>query len=175
MYYLSLATGNKEVDLAKFFNSIGTAMEEACNKRGNALPSRRVWTPRYTRYPLTGVNASPIPTLLLLLDISQCSTRQESRKHVHAHSGLNSKLTETMVTANQLMNGACLIFQSQDDRRFTLGLSMCATKLSLILFDRSGMVSSEQFDIHKMPKLLVRVLAGIMLTDTSTIGYDSYH
>lgn len=64
------------------------------------------------------------------------------------------------------------MFESQDDRRFIVQLSICQGAIYSTVLDRSGVVSSESFDINKYPETFVRVLAGIMLALQSAIGYD---
>ncbi|KAF8958361.1 hypothetical protein BDZ97DRAFT_1668674 [Flammula alnicola] len=65
-----------------------------------------------------------------------------------------------------------MVFSSQDERRFHIGVSFCRTEVRVYFFDRAGVVGSVKFDLEKEPKMLIRLLAGLTLSDLSAIGFD---
>ncbi|KAJ7507262.1 hypothetical protein B0H11DRAFT_2185726 [Mycena galericulata] len=77
-------------------------------------------------------------------------------------------------TLTQLLNGASLVFSSQDNRRFVVSLSFIAGNIRLFVFDRVGLVTTFPFDLHEDPESFVRVMAGLMFTkDPALLGYDT--
>lgn len=45
--------------------------------------------------------------------------------------------------------------------------------MSAYVFDRAGIIGSTKFDLAEDPHSLIRLLAGLMLTDGTLIGFDS--
>jgi hypothetical protein len=54
-----------------------------------------------------------------------------------------------IATLIQLAGYAHEVFRSQLDRRFASGFMICENLMRLWVFNRSGLYSSEKFDIHK--------------------------
>ncbi|KAG2099254.1 uncharacterized protein F5147DRAFT_814342 [Suillus discolor] len=69
---------------------------------------------------------------------------------------------------------AYLIIQEQPWRRFVLAYSICANMLRAHYFDRSGVIISLPFNIHKSPGSirLCDVLAALTLPDSRHLGLD---
>lgn len=158
--------GDMERQLADFMNSIAVAMVALCHSQSKPLPPERRWGVKLCDSQCGGEKASKISSLLLF--------NEEDGPWLDAISQSTLALNNDVESAvGQLANRASLFFQSHDDYRFRLGLSICSSKISLHLFDRSGMLISQPFDIHETPELFARVLAGLMLTDCAAVGYDS--
>ena len=62
-------------------------------------------------------------------------------------------------TLVELVGYAREVFGSQRDRRFVPGFTICGSVMWLWVFDRSGVYSSEKFDINKGPERFVKVIA----------------
>ncbi|KAF7975925.1 hypothetical protein HWV62_8195 [Athelia sp. TMB] len=63
-------------------------------------------------------------------------------------------------------------FRECIDRRHVFGLVLAGRKLTVYLADRSGILGSETFDIHKEPLRLIRVIAGLTILRPSRLGWD---
>lgn len=161
--------GDKEHQMACFFNEIYMCMSASCRKYAKRIPKGRKWTV-HTRGSSRPAGSSRNPDLLLFQNadgteswydaISQCNLRW------------SDSAQDSEAAIGHLTNDVSRHFRVQDDWLFRLSLSICATKVSLLLFDRAGLIASEIFDIHESPELLVRILAGMMLSDISVIGAD---
>ncbi|THH06157.1 hypothetical protein EW145_g4277, partial [Phellinidium pouzarii] len=75
-------------------------------------------------------------------------------------------------TYKQVLDCAHLIFCSQLNRRFVLGVTLMGHIMTFYVFDRSGALCSEKFNIMKNPEKLVRVVVGLLFSDRIDLGYD---
>ncbi|KAG6084752.1 hypothetical protein E4U16_001117 [Claviceps sp. LM84 group G4] len=66
------------------------------------------------------------------------------------------------------------VFADQPTRRFAHAFSLCASKMELWVFDRSGAYSSGIFDIHDEPDKLARALVGYAIMDDDLMGLDTF-
>ena len=66
------------------------------------------------------------------------------------------------------------VFADQPTRRFAHAFSLCAFKMELWVFDRSGAYSSGPFDIHNEPDKLARALVGYATMDDNMMGLDTF-
>ena len=66
------------------------------------------------------------------------------------------------------------VFGSQPDRQFVPSFTICRSVMRLWLFDRSGLYSSEKFDIHKEPERFVRVITGYALITNAELGLNTF-
>ncbi|TGZ79883.1 hypothetical protein EX30DRAFT_349851 [Ascodesmis nigricans] len=64
------------------------------------------------------------------------------------------------------------IFGTQPGRRYVHAFSLCESLLRCFLFDRSGVVASEHFNIHSKPELVVRVFAAYLYGSPDWTGFD---
>ncbi|KAL5498631.1 hypothetical protein ACEPAH_1986 [Sanghuangporus vaninii] len=76
------------------------------------------------------------------------------------------------VFAEELEQHARMTFRVQNTRRFTLGFSLANTTMTLFKFDRSGILASSRFDVHRCPRHLVRVIIGMALGENYYLGHD---
>ncbi|KAG0700785.1 hypothetical protein DFH29DRAFT_1054037 [Suillus ampliporus] len=69
---------------------------------------------------------------------------------------------------------AYLIMRDQPWRRFVIGFSVCANQLHAHYFDRSGLIISHPFHIHKNtgPIRLTEMLGTLTLSDSHHLGFD---
>ncbi|KAJ7507264.1 hypothetical protein B0H11DRAFT_2319013 [Mycena galericulata] len=161
-----------EAALVDFFHTFGERVADACRAAGQTLPTeKRTWTAEFTN---TGVTDGPNvrkPDL-----ICAAAGAQFSWPNIQIHGEVKS--SDTLIahkkTLAQLLNGAYLIFSSQDDRRFVVSLSFIAENVRLFIFDRAGLVTTCPFDLHEDPESFVRVMTGLMFTkDPALLGYDT--
>lgn len=165
--FVASTNGGTERKVALFFNRVGNAMLSVCKEHQVHVPAnKRTWTSTFSERPLPGGGAGRKPDLLLL------DGNDPQWSKVLSHGELRSTVSGLQDSMNQLVNGAYLVFSTQDDRRFHVALSVCTTEIRLLFFDRSGVVGSTAIDLHKYPETFVRILAGLMLTDRSILGYD---
>lgn len=66
------------------------------------------------------------------------------------------------------------VFADQPTRRFIHAFSLCASKMELWVFDRSGAYSSGSFDIQDEPDKLARALVGYSTMDDNMMGLDTF-
>ncbi|RYO95254.1 hypothetical protein DL766_002067 [Monosporascus sp. MC13-8B] len=66
------------------------------------------------------------------------------------------------------------VFADQPTRRFAHAFSLCASKMELWVFDRSGAYSSGTFDIHDEPDKFARALVGYTTMDDDLMGLDIF-
>ncbi|KAF8958358.1 hypothetical protein BDZ97DRAFT_1762234 [Flammula alnicola] len=164
--------GKVEAELAIFLNVIGTAIHKICKKNSKAkVPSKpRRWDSSTSTKPLAGgPSAARKPDLNL---IEEGETPSWTTVKVTAELTSNIHIKHQEHNENQLTNGAYMVFSSQDERRFHIGVSFCQAEVRVYVFDRAGVVGSVQFDLEKEPKMLIRLLAGLTLSDPSAIGFD---
>jgi hypothetical protein len=86
----------------------------------------------------------------------------------------NPNEDRSMATLIQLAGYAREVFGSQPDRRFVPGFMICGSLMRLWVFDRSGLYSSEKFDIHKEPERFVKVIAGYALMTDAELGLNTF-
>ncbi|KAI0402797.1 serine/threonine-protein kinase Sgk2 [Xylaria palmicola] len=66
------------------------------------------------------------------------------------------------------------VFADQPTRRFIHAFSLCASKMELWVFDRSGAYSSGPFDIHDEPDKFARAFIGYTTMDDDAMGLDTF-
>ncbi|RWA06396.1 hypothetical protein EKO27_g8714 [Xylaria grammica] len=66
------------------------------------------------------------------------------------------------------------VFADQPTRRFVHAFSLCASKMELWVFDRSGAYSSGPFDIHDEPDKFARAFIGYTTMDDDAMGLDTF-
>ncbi|KAI0431092.1 serine/threonine-protein kinase Sgk2 [Xylaria sp. FL1042] len=66
------------------------------------------------------------------------------------------------------------VFADQPTRRFVHAFSLCASKMELWVFDRSGAYSSGPFDIHDEPDKFARAFVGYTTIDDDAMGRDTF-
>ncbi|KAL5476853.1 hypothetical protein ACEPAI_3039 [Sanghuangporus weigelae] len=74
--------------------------------------------------------------------------------------------------AEELEQHARMTAGAQNTRRFTLGFGLANTTMTLFKFDRSGILASSRFDVHRCPRRLVRVILGMALGEDYYLGHD---
>ena len=73
---------------------------------------------------------------------------------------------------NAIMRKAYAIFASQPSRRFLFAMSIADRKFRAHMFDRSGVVHSRPYDMHKSPRVLLSMLALLTFGNSEQVGYD---
>ena len=74
----------------------------------------------------------------------------------------------------QLSRYARDVFTAQPTRRFLHAFTMQGRAMELWVFDRSGPYSSGEFDIHKEPEKLIKVITGYASMTDAELGLDTY-
>ncbi|EPS97392.1 hypothetical protein FOMPIDRAFT_1025016, partial [Fomitopsis schrenkii] len=73
----------------------------------------------------------------------------------------------------QLLTYMRTMFHEAVDRSFVLGIVLAHTKMSVYVADRTGVLGSEIFDIHKDAEALTRVVVGICTMSPAQLGWDT--
>ncbi|KAJ6570173.1 hypothetical protein DFH09DRAFT_1313374 [Mycena vulgaris] len=161
-------------ELAIFLNSVGDAIRDVCRLAGGSVPrKKRKWSSAYVSpdsVPLSGACLSDHPALLLF------DGKPEEEGWPTALSSAELVLADDLNIAcsmHRLIHDASDAFFNQDDRRFQVGFTIATRTVRLVLIDHCGVVASEVFDVHERPDLLVRTIAGLMLSSRPTIGFDT--
>ena len=71
-----------------------------------------------------------------------------------------------------VMHKAYAVFASQPSRRFLFAMSIADRKFHAHMFDRSGIVHSRPYDLHKSPRVLLSMFALLVLGNSEQVGYD---
>jgi hypothetical protein len=64
------------------------------------------------------------------------------------------------------------VLSAQDTRRFVLGFTLCGSLMRIWMFDRSGGIASEQFDINKDGLQFVSTVLGFLWMSEEELGFD---
>lgn len=152
--------------LAKFLNNLGKAMSSTCEQQGQKIRTKkRMWSAHYKMLSLPGGENTYHPQLALFHEGEE---GHWSKVLSHAEWGVGYDPSFDL-----LVHGAFNIFISQDDRRFHLGLIFNGKRLFLVIFDHGGIVESEAMDLRADPVMFVRAMAGLMLSKSADIGFDT--
>ncbi|EJD02665.1 uncharacterized protein FOMMEDRAFT_167853 [Fomitiporia mediterranea MF3/22] len=159
-----------EEDTANFFNSIGNSIREMHNIDGLAFDAR-VFSARFPTD--AAVDCIRKPGMVVLErwavnapDAMWCDikTLLEIRR---------SRSEEAQEGAYQeLVRCARMVFASQVNRRFVMGATVCGDIMTFFIFDRSGYLVSEAFDMNENVERVVRVVCGMLFVDEVRLGYD---
>ena len=71
-----------------------------------------------------------------------------------------------------VMRKAYAVFASQPSWRFLFAMSIADRKFRAHMFDRSGVVHSHPYDLHKSPQVLLSMFALLTLRNSEQVGYD---
>ncbi|KAJ7454763.1 hypothetical protein FB451DRAFT_653075 [Mycena latifolia] len=161
-------------ELAIFLNRLGDSIRDVCRLTGGPVPKKkRRWSSAYaspTSEPLSGACLSDHPALVLF----DCTPEEEEWQTVL--SIVELVLFDDLDPASslhRLIHDASDAFFNQDDRRFQVGLTIASRTVRLVLIDHCGVIAAESFNVHERPDLLVRAVAGLMLSTRPTIGFDT--
>jgi hypothetical protein len=182
------STKGQEHNCSCFFNAVGALIALA----GNRKEVPRIWS-CYSDRALPGIRASRRPDVALF-DKTHCegfytpkrtlqralhppdvpSTADPNHNWGNIVSTSQIKSSPNGITAaqSQLLQDAYFIFSSQDNRRYVLGFGFCQASAFLSLFDRSGAIHSEIFDIDTHPCLFIRLISGLVFSTPTRVGYD---
>lgn len=72
----------------------------------------------------------------------------------------------------QLSEYARLCFAEQYDRQYFIAFGLRHTKLTFYVFDRSGVLQSQEYDVHEKPLVFLRVAINILFLENAQLGYD---
>jgi hypothetical protein len=176
---------NQEKGCARFLNVVSCLSAQ----KANLQMLKRSWASHHN-HKLAGIRATRMPDIVLFDNVSNNTSLptpmilrhvfdnelrtddSHSFNTLRATCQVKSNPTNTKGAQNNLTQDAYFMFSYQANQRFFLGLSFCATKMSLSLFDHAGALHSETFDIDNKPLKLIRLCLGLTLCDESVIGYD---
>ncbi|KAJ7130173.1 hypothetical protein C8R44DRAFT_978331 [Mycena epipterygia] len=163
--------GDVEALLVAFLDTFGDRVAEVCRAAGKTLPGKRAWSAKFANKGVEDAPNTRKPDFL-------CTpTGLELRwPNILYHGELKSKENPKYwnETLTQLLNGAYLMFSSQDNRRFIISLSFMGENVRLFIFDRAGLITTFPFNLHTDPESFVRVLGTMMFSDDpAVLGYDT--
>ncbi|KAJ6612801.1 hypothetical protein B0H10DRAFT_1881741 [Mycena sp. CBHHK59/15] len=162
--------GDAETMLVKFFHKFGERVADVCRAAGKTLPTENTeWTAQFATDSVPDAPNTRYPDLLLGIAGKRCRWVD-----IMIHGELKSSASGKTQSIVQLMNGAYLLFSSQDNRRFLISLSIIGYDIRVVIFDRAGMAVAKPFNIHQDPESFIRVLTGLMFAnDPAVLGYDT--
>ncbi|KAH9833523.1 uncharacterized protein C8Q71DRAFT_849857 [Rhodofomes roseus] len=73
----------------------------------------------------------------------------------------------------QLLRYMLMVFREAVDRCFVFGIVVACADMSVYLADRTGVLGSVVFNIHKEPRSFIRVIAGICTSSLADLGWDT--
>ncbi|KAJ6613620.1 hypothetical protein B0H10DRAFT_2048019 [Mycena sp. CBHHK59/15] len=142
--------GNVERKFVNFFHRFGECVADVA---GKTLPTDNTeWTAEFAT--ASAPNAPNVRRPDLLLGIAGKPFRWADTL---VHGELKSTPAGKKDSFIQLMNGAYLLFSSQDNRRFLISLYIIGYHIRVVIFDRTGMAVAKPFNIRD-PKSFIRVL-----------------
>ncbi|KAH8109272.1 hypothetical protein DFH11DRAFT_1881375 [Phellopilus nigrolimitatus] len=175
-----LRASNKchEAKVSHYVNAMMLNIEEMFPTLRRNRP--RVFDARFTDSAPAGV---PVPCLrkpdMVLLDRNDAKQEEVSWSQIRSTWELKalskqdaSQSAHRRKSFEQLLQSARLIFASQSNRRFVCGMTMVNDDAKFYVFDRSGVVSSETFNIHTEPEKFLRAVLGFFLADDTDLGLD---
>ena len=154
----------RESKVCAVFNSIGESIMRA---GGLGKELIRKWTSRFA--PPVPHDGSTRRLYIVLMNTTYVNVPRDQFDwlRVLGETGLDDG-----GTTYDEENNTQLIFGAQPDRRFVLGLSLDDAELTLYVFNRGCVLTSDTFDIHQQPERLIRILAGFMFASREFLGFD---
>ncbi|THH04002.1 hypothetical protein EW145_g5837 [Phellinidium pouzarii] len=113
----------------------------------------------------------------VVLDSVLSNTEENEADWSDMHAIMRLRVTADSASFNsafrQILDNARMIFCSQRIRRFVLGVIFISDNtMTFCVFDRSGVLCTERFDIMNDPEKLIRVVVGLLFADLIDLGYD---
>ena len=126
--------------------------------------------------PLAGSECKRKPDIFLAHFDTTNDERHHSWAEVQVIGELKQSKIRGMETAELLKfcGNAREVFASQPTRRFLHGFIIRGSYMELWVFDRSGLYSSEQFDIHHDPHRFLKIMVGFTLMSDEELGINTY-
>lgn len=135
----------------------------------------RFWTSMFYRHPIPDPkwDTDYKPDLVLLQRFMEAIDRGSiTWKDILAVMEIKSNKDQQAAADKQVARYAQNIFNAQPGRRFVIALTVVESKVTLWIFDRSGAISCEPFDIHEEPEKFLRIILGTFYFDMEQLGYD---
>ena len=160
-----------ESDICDIFNGIGEAIMER-NCLGSALVRRWTTTTRFASSLVCPTRGAHRPGVALM-NSQQIDDDSSGWSDIFSVIELDiSPDAEEEIKVGQLTSDAIYMFECQPDRRFILGVSLVNSVMSLAVFNRGCLLTSDTFNVHEQPERLVRVVAGFMFASREYLGFS---
>lgn len=168
LYSNETTSGEREAMLAECFNEIGKAVAQSMGTQD----APRKWSSKYcnTDVPDDRCHLRPDNVLMNAADADSSNT-SKSWATIFAVAELKSG-NNAGKPVEQLAQSVRLIFGTQPDRTFVMGVVVDQDKMTFTVFNRSGIFLSDEFNVHERPERLIRIVAGMMFADRNHIGFD---
>ena len=72
----------------------------------------------------------------------------------------------------QLIESTCLIYSMQLHHRFLLDAILCGESMTLVLFNCSGALFTQPFNVHEQPKCFLQVAVSLLHLNNANRGFD---
>lgn len=135
----------------------------------------RFWSSMFYQHPVP----DPIweteyrPDLVLLNRFALAINRGTlTWKDILAVMEIKSSKDQQLQADKQVSRYAQSIFNAQPGRRFVIALTVVEAKVTMWIFDRSGSISCEPFNIHDEPDKFLRIILGSFYVNSEQLGYD---
>ncbi|EJD02662.1 uncharacterized protein FOMMEDRAFT_155991 [Fomitiporia mediterranea MF3/22] len=163
-----------EEDTANFFNAIGNNIREMHGISGLTFDAR-VFSARFRHCSPAdaAVDCVRKPDLVVLerwaADAPDAMWRDIKALLEIKRSSAESARRDAY---RELLNCVRMVFAAQMNRRFVMGATICGDIMTFYIFDRSGCLVSEAFDINTDVERVTRVVCGMLFVDEIRLGYD---
>ena len=185
--------GSEEQHIASWLNKITCALEDfvplpplpesvhpaRAVTRSLTAKHRRVWSSETSCKPIKD-DLLPLKPDLVLQEPPELAfgPHQEfSWKNVISFMELTSSAyshSDSMRTVrNGVMRKAYAIFASQPNRCFLFAMSIAKQEFRAHMFDRAGVVHTRPYNIHRHPRVLLRMFSFLAFGPLDQIGYDT--
>lgn len=173
----SAQTGKREKEFAVFIDGIIQSTISLGPKRGDGIPLRDL-TAEFNSLPLISEADGMLrkPDILGIERSILSDLWQDSRAGweiaafiIELKCGSNYRWGDI---EKDLLNKVYLIFQAQIDRRFVIAISLMQFDVVVSVFERSGVVHTNFFNINDQPQTFLRVIIGLVFADSVRIGFD---
>ncbi|THG97008.1 hypothetical protein EW145_g7678 [Phellinidium pouzarii] len=165
----------QEEQICDYFNAIA---DRVCEEYGVASDASGLRKFASMDKPPAGIpmNSKRKPDGVVL-DSELSNTEENEADWSDMHAIMRLRVTADSASFNsafrQILDNARMIFCSQRIRRFVLGVIFISDNtMAFCVFDRSGVLCTERFDIMNDPEKLIRVVVGLLFADLIDLGYD---
>ena len=157
-----------EKNLAMYFEKVADAASDLFQ---SGLP-RKHWTAEHATRPVTDKYCDRKPDLAIVTSDAPPAGPERTWWHILGTLEVKPDKNDFDEALGQLIESARLIYSVQPHRRFLLDAILCGEFMTLVLFDRSGALFTQPFNVHEQPKRFLQVAVGLLHLNDANRGFD---